>query len=35
MAKIFDSIFGVFNIGPPFDPSFRLIAPERAAADAE
>jgi hypothetical protein len=40
MAKIFDRIFGAFNIGPPFDPPFRflqlqknrLVALERAAA---
>jgi hypothetical protein len=28
MAKILDRIFGVFNIGPPFDPPFWIFAEE-------
>jgi hypothetical protein len=28
MAKILDRIFGVFDIGPPFDPPFRFFAEE-------
>jgi Adenylate and Guanylate cyclase catalytic domain len=28
VAKILDRIFGVFNIGPPFDPPFRFFAEE-------